>query len=120
MQRTIGLLASANTLMSNQYEPVTFDCAACKAGKPRSDAAHTYDHTCRHAVTTARKRAPKRQRAKVPTSDEPTSGLRARGMGDADEQAVEDQLESEGTGGARQIIPIERDEEIILALRPRA
>ena len=62
-------------------------------------------------------------------------------MGDADEQAVEDQLESEGTGGARpsssgvrpaeaapeeaepdatedlQIIPIERDEEIIPAER---
>ena len=43
----------------------------------------------------------------MPASDEPTSGLRARGMGDADEQAAEEQPEDapearpEEAGGAR-------------------
>lgn len=88
-------------------EPVTFDCPACKARKPRDHASHTYDDKCRHAVTAARKKVPKRSRARVPASDEPTSGLRARGMGDADEQAAEEQLEDapearpEEAGGVR-------------------
>ena len=80
-------------------ESITFDCPGCKARRPRSDAAHTFGPDCRHAVTRERKKVPKRQRGRVPTTEEPTSSLRSRGLGDADEQQAERQLETPGESG---------------------
>ena len=75
---------------------VTFDCPGCAAKRPCDNQAHTYGPN-RHAVTTGRKKAPKRPRSQVPAAAEPTtSSLRARGMGDADEQEAESRLEAEG------------------------
>ena len=52
---------------------VTFDCPGCAAKRPRDNQAHTYGPNCRHAVTTGRKKAPKRPRSQVPAAAEPTS-----------------------------------------------
>ena len=72
---------------------MAFDCPGCKAHRARDHASHTYGPDCRHAVTSGRKKAHKRQQGHVPTSSEPTSTLRARHLGDADEQEAEDRLE---------------------------
>ena len=97
-------------------ESITFDCPGCKARRPRADATHTFGPDCRHAVTKERKKAPKRQRGRVPTTEEPTSSLRSRGLGDADEQQAEDQLQApgepehdSGEAGELQIVPAEAD-----------
>eukprot|EP00435_Cladocopium_sp_Y103_P057491 s245_g19.t2 len=79
---------------------VKFECPACKARKPRDHQAHTYGPNCRHALSAGRKKAPKRPKSQVPAAAEPTSSLRARGMGDADEQTAEDRLEAEGDARA--------------------
>lgn len=86
-------------------KPLTLDCPGCVARRPRDHATQTYDEKCRHTVTTARKKVPKREGGRIPTSAEPTSGLRARGMGDADEQAAEERLEEERAPGARPSAP---------------
>ena len=73
--------------------PHTFECPACVARKPRSDEAHTFGPDCKHAHTSQRASARQRRPfGRVPAKAEPTSGLKADGLGRAAEQQAEDAL----------------------------
>ena len=65
--------------------PIAWDCPACKVGKPRSAAGHTFDEKCRFPAIPERASLDG-----VPAASEPTVDLRASDLGREEEAAAEE------------------------------